>query len=176
MLKRSCEESKIIVEETLSNSLFSVEKIKEGKQGFTLAIRTFLEVADQELTSMTHRVPNLKIKEPSGIVVLGLKNIAEALSSLVRDIKFWIIDFIDVLSSEHDWFKNLEVIKSLYKLLNDAIDELSIENAIRNKISEENKIIILEAIKVKEDSSRLNSLPKNCKLSLKKRRRKIDGI
>ena len=172
MLKRSCEESKIIVEETLSNSLFSVEKIKEGKQSFILAISSFLELADQERTSMTHRVPNLKIKESSGIVVLGLKNIAEALSFLVKDINFWIIDFLDALNSEHDWLKNLEVIKSLYKLLSNAIDELKIENAIRNKISEENKMIILNTLKSKEDSSRLISPPKSCKLSLKKRRRK----
>ena len=177
MIKRSCEENKIVLEETLSGSFFNVEKVKEGKQSFKLAVLKILEIAEKELDSWTRRVPNVRFVEPSGIVVFGLKDTAEALSFLVKDINFWILNFVNALPSEHDWHVNGEVIESLRKMLGDAIDELSVDNAIRNKISEENKKTILKVLEVQKDPFQFISPPKSSKLSLKKsiKRKKLNN-
>ena len=171
MIKRKCEEDKIVLEETLAGGLFNVEKIKEGKQSFRQEILKLLEIADNELESWTRRVPDVKFVEPSGIIVFGLKNTAEALSILVKDINFWILDFIDALPSEKDWQKYSEVFESLHKWLDNAINELSTENALRNKISEENKMIILKALEAYKAPCQFNSPARSSRLSLKKKKR-----
>ena len=171
MIKRQCEEDKIILEETLAEGFFNIEIIKEGKHSFRQKILKLLEIADKELESWTRRVPHVKFMEPSKIIVFGLKNTAEALSILVKDVNFWILDFLDALPSEKDWQNHSEVFYALHKLLDNALNELSTENALRFKISEENKKIILKVLEAQKAPYQFSTPTKNSKLSLKKRKR-----
>ena len=170
MLKRRCEELKIILEEVLMGSFFNEDKITAGKECFKSAVLDFLGVANHELTKLVLKVPFYKIEEKSGIISFGLKDTAQALRKLVGDINFWILRFINAMLDDQIWSQNIKIVKSLYKLMKDAIDELSISSAMEVHIPKDDKVMINNLVKNFEKSNPVVYSPKLNKLSLKKKR------
>ena len=168
MLKRRCEELKIILEEVLMGSFFNEDKITAGKECFKSAVLDFLGVENHELTNLVLKVPFYKIEEKSGIISFGLKDTAQALKKLVGDINFWILRFINAMLDDQIWSQNIKIVKSLYKLMKDAIDELSISSAMEVHIPKDDKVMINNLVKNFEKSNPVVYSPKLNKLSLKR--------